>query len=74
MIEDGNFRCNHCGELIPDTMLWIETMGTYKVDGSYITFRWDFCDLYCQKAHLDAKDFTKIEEAKHKVKKRKKKK
>lgn len=73
MLDDGNFRCNHCRELIPDTMLWIETKGTYKTDMIYVPFRWDFCDLYCLKAYLDAKDLTNIEEAKHKVKKRKKK-
>lgn len=86
--EDGSFRCEHCGELIPDIMLWIETLGTYKKDkyfpakegdskakAVYETFRWDFCDLHCLRDYLasDKVDWNTIHQAKHKTVRNKKK-
>ena len=75
MIDNDNFRCDHCKELIPDVMLWIEVTGTYKFRKSYNTFRWDFCDLFCLRDYLKSNniDWDGIEEAKHKIKKGKKK-
>jgi len=70
MLDDGNFRCDACKEIIPDAMLWIEVVGTYKDGSKYTTFRWDLCDLHCLKSHLDNLDLSKIAIAKHKIKKK----
>jgi len=89
LLDNGDFRCDYCNELIPDTMLWVEMVGTYKIDKEvtlskkkgggtvvkavYDTFRRDFCDMHCVKAYMDVLDMSNIHEAKHKTNKGKKK-
>jgi hypothetical protein len=55
MIEyDGTFKCDCCGLPIPGAMLWVEVNGSIKTKTEdYSSFRWDFCDLFCMKEHLD---------------------
>lgn len=67
--EDGTTRCEHCGEIIPDMILWVETHGMYKSRKKYRNFRWDFCDLFCLRDYLqsDKLDWDGLEMAKHKT-------
>jgi len=64
--KDGITRCDYCGELIPDMMLWIELHGTYKFRGTYNPFQWHFCDFFCLKSKLEKLDWDGMEIAKHK--------
>jgi len=71
--NDNIIVCDKCGLELPDTMLWIELSGTYRIDKDYKAIRLDFCDLFCMHDWYNKLDKTNIKPNTNKKKKAKKK-